>query len=450
MKKFGPSGFTLVEIMVGAALLGALSLGVMQLTKSMQKGQKTVELKGQKSDVMTTLKLYLSNKSSCEETLRGIVAGPTIADSTPVTKIIRGGTVPAPVVDLGANLGVEYGEGAAKIKIDSMMLSKYEETKAPTPTVPGEGTAVLLFNFRKNSNSKDGTYGPDTYTEKIPLQLYVDNTHKVVACMDREGASTAACEMFGGEIAMDATTGEIVCQKLKLVQPDSSNGLTLFNQATKANFLLGPDQMSFSDPTKGTALHIRSWGSASDIETIGGPLVLNNKTVNQKVWKKDVADADGDGDVDELIETNEPNDGHVQIGGYDPADTNTLMVAGTIYAQGDITSAGNVHGIVFIPSDERFKKNISTIENASDRLAKIRGVTFEWEKNQKPDSGFIAQEIKEVFPHLVTERSDGYFGVNYNGIIPYLVEAIKQDHQTITRLEKRIEALEKLLKKENH
>lgn len=53
----------------------------------------------------------------------------------------------------------------------------------------------------------------------------------------------------------------------------------------------------------------------------------------------------------------------------------------------------------------------------------------------KKEFGFIAQEVKELFPELVEQDTEGIYAVNYTGLIPVLVEAIKE-------LQAKVEALE--------
>jgi len=90
----------------------------------------------------------------------------------------------------------------------------------------------------------------------------------------------------------------------------------------------------------------------------------------------------------------------------------------------------------FSVSDQRFKKNISTITNAGDLLKQIRGVRFDWRKDGSPDIGVIAQEVFEVIPEAIVSSMNGsMLTVAYNKIIPLLIETIKD-------LEKRVEALE--------
>jgi hypothetical protein len=137
----------------------------------------------------------------------------------------------------------------------------------------------------------------------------------------------------------------------------------------------------------------------------------------------------------------------VKIGGDgNVAPAYALYVSGNAYATGTWTS-----------SDMRFKKNITTITDPLERLLKIRGTEFEFRSNEFADFafaqgtqlGFIAQELENVFPELVSTESDGYKSVNYNGMIPVLLEAVKEQHKIIdgvkaenNELKARLEKLE--------
>lgn len=94
----------------------------------------------------------------------------------------------------------------------------------------------------------------------------------------------------------------------------------------------------------------------------------------------------------------------------------------------------------FSVSDQRYKKNISTITNAGSMLKQIRGVRFDWLKDGSPDIGVIAQEVFEVIPEAIVSSMNGsMLTVAYNKIIPLLIETIKD-------LEKRVEVLERSVK----
>lgn len=72
-------------------------------------------------------------------------------------------------------------------------------------------------------------------------------------------------------------------------------------------------------------------------------------------------------------------------------------------------------------------------ENAQSALAEPFNLSGS--KAYKKEFGFIAQEVKELFPELVEQDAEGIYAVNYTGLIPVLVEAIKE-------LQARVETLE--------
>jgi hypothetical protein len=89
---------------------------------------------------------------------------------------------------------------------------------------------------------------------------------------------------------------------------------------------------------------------------------------------------------------------------------------------------------VFANSDERLKDNINTIENALDKVDKLRGVEFNWTGDFDTQIGVIAQEVKEVLPEVVEQDNIGHYQVNYSAIVPVLIEAIKELKNEIEEL----------------
>jgi hypothetical protein len=83
-------------------------------------------------------------------------------------------------------------------------------------------------------------------------------------------------------------------------------------------------------------------------------------------------------------------------------------------------------------SDIRLKENISTIENALDKVKNLRGVKYQWiDKENGGDDyriGFIAQEVNVVEPLLtfVDNSEEQFMGVQYKDMSALLVEAIKE------------------------
>jgi pyruvate/2-oxoglutarate dehydrogenase complex dihydrolipoamide acyltransferase (E2) component len=108
-----------------------------------------------------------------------------------------------------------------------------------------------------------------------------------------------------------------------------------------------------------------------------------------------------------------------------------------------------------VPSDERLKKGIRSLDRALDRLLRLRGVSFEWKKSEEQgyptgtQMGLLAQEVEEVFPEWVDTDQNGYKTLSIAGFEALTVEAFKElvaENQTLkaknTELESRIRDLE--------
>tara|TARA_Y100000389_G_C17463276_1_gene523404 strand:+ start:736 stop:2049 length:1314 start_codon:yes stop_codon:yes gene_type:complete len=161
------------------------------------------------------------------------------------------------------------------------------------------------------------------------------------------------------------------------------------------------------------------------------------------------------------------SDGKLQVGSTTPTGSEKITTDGdikcnnvtstNIHTSGKITlsgtgdtigSAGKITTVSFQTtnftqtSDARKKENVKTIDDALSNIEKLNPVTFDWKDSKKSDIGFIAQEVREVFPDLVKESDDGHLSVAYTGIVSPLVRAIQQQQEVIRKLEERIAKLE--------
>ena len=116
--------------------------------------------------------------------------------------------------------------------------------------------------------------------------------------------------------------------------------------------------------------------------------------------------------------------GNVGIGTTTPSEK--------LHVIGDINANGTIY-----PSDRRFKKDIHQLNNTLDNIKKLQGVSYLYKVENFKERGFskgtklglLAQNLEEVYPELVKTYADGYKGVNYDGLIPVLIEAIKEQQQ---------------------
>ena len=138
------------------------------------------------------------------------------------------------------------------------------------------------------------------------------------------------------------------------------------------------------------------------------------------------------------------NDTPGRIGFYTTADgANGSVEAVRIDSTQDAHFDQDVIAFSSTPSDIRLKKNFTKIENGLDIVNKLEGHTFNWKKSgERLSAGFKAQEVEKVLPHLVDEKKlplkadddKEYKILRYEEMIPYLVEAIKEQQNQINEL----------------
>jgi hypothetical protein len=113
-----------------------------------------------------------------------------------------------------------------------------------------------------------------------------------------------------------------------------------------------------------------------------------------------------------------------------------------------IYSDGNawLQGTLAQASDSRLKKDINPLQNSLQKITQLNGYTYNW-KNENSDkslqTGVLAQEVRELFPELVQEDKEGILSVNYSGLIPVLIESVKEQQKQIDELKKIVEKLSK-------
>lgn len=87
-------------------------------------------------------------------------------------------------------------------------------------------------------------------------------------------------------------------------------------------------------------------------------------------------------------------------------------------------------------SDIRLKKDIVPVKNSLEKISSISGYDYNWKDPNKPlpQTGVIAQEVQKVFPNLVVANNEGNLSVNYDGLIPHLIESVKELKAEIEQL----------------
>ena len=131
---------------------------------------------------------------------------------------------------------------------------------------------------------------------------------------------------------------------------------------------------------------------------------------------------------------------------------NNMQVNGTLFVTGDLYTNY---------SDERLKNRIGKIENALEKVLQLEGFYYTPNetavalgyKEGQVKGGLSAQQVNAVYPVAVTPASfdldeneqsksgKNYLGVDYERLVPLLVEAMKEQQAQIEELKSQIKAL---------
>lgn len=120
-------------------------------------------------------------------------------------------------------------------------------------------------------------------------------------------------------------------------------------------------------------------------------------------------------------------------------------VVSSLRAYGEIVSFSDM-------SDASLKENLVRITDSTQALERVTPVMFQWkrdiffsERAGTQDVGLIAQDVEQVFPHVIGTLKDPkkedivYKTVKYEKLVPYLINAIQE-------LSERLRSLESILK----
>jgi len=218
------------------------------------------------------------------------------------------------------------------------------------------------------------------------------------------------------------------------VAGDTSQGVGTGGSATamgKYNTASADASMALNRGTSATNQAATSMGLGTTADNVGMVAVgVNNAagigdTAEQYYYvdgqytgaNPGVAFVVGNGDIDSSNGLAGANSSNAFIVNYD----------GSATLAGDLT----------VNSDMRLKSNIVSLGNTISKLLLIDGKTYTMKNNEAIEKiGLLAQEVEKAFPELVKKSGDedGTLSVNYQGMIPVLINAIKEQQQELQQL----------------
>lgn len=138
--------------------------------------------------------------------------------------------------------------------------------------------------------------------------------------------------------------------------------------------------------------------------------------------------------------------------GQTPKTITPSVASANVLLQNNLYVNGAIYGTIATPSDVTLKENISDLEyldnSITEKLMKIKPKKYFYKlKPNEIRYGFIAQELEEIFPELIselyTEKTNSTKAIKYNDFIPLLLLKIQQMQEEINELRSEFQNVKK-------
>ena len=121
------------------------------------------------------------------------------------------------------------------------------------------------------------------------------------------------------------------------------------------------------------------------------------------------------------------------------SDAFKVMFNGDATVSNDLTIIGDV----VISSDARLKTNIISLGSTLSKLLLLDGKSYKMNVHGDQKIGVLAQDVQKVFPELVTKGDNEMLAVNYQGLVPVLINALKEQQKEIETYRNEVSELKK-------
>ena len=264
-------------------------------------------------------------------------------------------------------------------------------------------------------------------------ELYYDNVKKLETIAG--GVTVTGNFNVTGNITATADNGKLIC--------GAGDDLQIFHQ-NDLNYVYGSTPVHVQSNT----IVLESQGGEDYVKcAVNGAVELYYDNARKLHTESQGVNIDG---TSSAVHVKMIADGTTR--GYFYADTDPQI--GILNNSGSwifrLLSNGNYQLYGSSISDRDRKDNITTVTGTSlDKITKLVPKTYNWKKiddktnNDHLCTGFIAQEVKEHLPSLVT-GTDGLkdMAVDYNGILAHAVKAITELSAEVETLKTKVAALE--------
>jgi hypothetical protein len=213
----------------------------------------------------------------------------------------------------------------------------------------------------------------------------------------------------------------------------SNSNASTWNSKFNINSYTGQVQMTNSDGTRFNALFPSRYGYSSAYMALVVGATSGNTTVCIGVDPSGNASGAFSGTGSEVMFRNVgsficPNAANTTYNGIMSWSGSAVTMPGSLTVSGTITEASSI----------TLKENLNPITDALDVISSLQGWIYDRKDGSAMNqAGFIAEEVEQVLPNVVSKTEDGTpMGVQYTKIIAYLVESVKELKAQIEVLKK--------------
>jgi len=338
-----------------------------------------------------------------------------IMDTTNRGWVFRNHTTSSNIASISNTGGANFS-GTVQIGGTTSTTQPYSSTASGARLTFGGSADIENYSIGTNMENIGGNYTKLDIKWHTGIRMGAQQNYGGVRIFDSEDMGTLRFSVNNGSANTVVNSGDFVVSAGEISSSNYAVG-TLQNGALN----LGRTDTNYA--WSGT-----SW--ASDIR-LG---MLLNCSETYEIGVHDSGDS-----VDSFMKYNGTD---FEMGNNLGWGTTTFAFASSITAGGNITAYA---------SDERLKENIKPIDNALEKVMKIRGVEFDWtdeaeeigfEPKCKHETGVIAQEIEEVIPDAIAPApfNKEYKTVEKDKIVALLIEAVKEQQKQIEELKEKLES----------
>jgi hypothetical protein len=353
-------------------------------------------------------------------------------------KIIYGDASGNPAaLGVGANGKLLVADGSGDLTWTT--VSGDATLSAGALTIANDAVTLAMMNdIARGSIIVGGaSNAPTAYDAKTTGQILVGNNTDLLSVAVSGDATLAA----NGALTIAATSVENSMLADDAVGVDELAANAVVNASVDASAAIATSKLSgavTSIASHGLAATATSTDAANLSGTLAAARMAAAQTAITSVYNTSLKV--GSEASQEYVDFSTSNEVNVMI-----EDTERFSVKATGV---DVIGTVSLSGVEHV-SDQRYKKNITPVTGALEKLSKLNPVNYDWRKDEfkergfsdKKQWGFIAQEIEKVMPELVVEAKNGYLSLNYNGVIPLLTKAMQEQQTEMENQQKEIDQL---------